>query len=144
MKEIVKVLLQEGIDEYTVHKVLDLIEEEYDIIEGREEGETLDQYKERLQNEMTDKAKIYKAQRRNKGNVIKRQVQQRKEAYDQFRAEDDVKKSDKLLKHADKLTNSIYNNNVERSNLNKKVRKLTGNKNWQPLTHMPNSYKYPS
>ena len=32
MKEIVKVLLQEGIDEDTIHKVLDLIEEEYDVI----------------------------------------------------------------------------------------------------------------
>ena len=144
MKEIIKVLLQEGIDEGTVHKVLDLIEEEYDIIEGREEGETSDQYKERLKGGLTNKAKVYKAQRRNKENIIKRQIQQRKEDYDQFNAEDDVKKSDKLLKHANKLTDCIYNNNVERSNLNKKVRKLTGNKNWQPLKHVPNSYKYPS
>jgi len=32
MKEIVKVLLQEGIDESMINRVLDLIEEEYDVI----------------------------------------------------------------------------------------------------------------
>ena len=35
MKEIIKVLLQEGIDEGMINKVLDLIEEEYDVVEGQ-------------------------------------------------------------------------------------------------------------
>lgn len=45
MKEIIKVLLQEGIDEVMINRVLDLIEEEYEVIDeyiNKERKEKID------------------------------------------------------------------------------------------------------
>jgi hypothetical protein len=41
MREIVKVLLQEGIDESMINRVLDLIEEEYEVTEGLDFGDKI-------------------------------------------------------------------------------------------------------
>ena len=45
MKEIIKVLLQEGIDEVMINRVLDLIEEEYEVIDERNDRELLNKVK---------------------------------------------------------------------------------------------------
>ena len=62
MKEIIKVLLQEGIDEGMVHKVLDLIEEEYDIVEDIELAKVVTKYGSDLPAEKKDELwnKAYK------------------------------------------------------------------------------------
>ena len=50
MKEIIKVLLQEGIDEDMINKVLDLIEEEYEVISELEDSTVNSVLSKRQQN----------------------------------------------------------------------------------------------
>lgn len=58
MREIVKVLLQEGIDEAMINWVLDLIEEEYEVIDERNDRELLNRAK-RARNDFDKVSKEY-------------------------------------------------------------------------------------